>query len=441
MSKGDKGGSTRARSAFEFYCADSRADAVKRHDSKSFGDLSKAMSKAWRQIGAAERTRFEACAVIDRLRRELGKLRSQARKQPQKAADTVHLMANALGRAPLVARRNGVIAEALTALENIDKRMNDDGRALVAERIEPALRSPTTAATLQRVLGDAFGQRIMALFRKWWNAAANGLLRATISALPRDAAAAGAPPIQQSAARPAPRSSGVEEATRQKVRAMFKGTLVRCNASAALNAAGRSRDIEQELFEVAGARPKEYKQRARSLNFNLNAADGALLKRVAEGALGTRELIQLGTEELASESLKDQRREERERFFREEVRTEAPPKRRRDLFRRVSEVAAENDATVHETDANVAEAQVPLTDAHAPATSVAHPPADDSDSDTSESDSTSDESSAEASESEQSSSDSSDSESEAASEDEPPAGPHPDTEIGGFVLPLVIGGA
>lgn len=440
MSKGDTRESTRARSAFEFYCADSRADAVKRHDSKSFGDMSKAMSKAWRQIGAAERTRFEACAVIDRLRRELEKLRSQARKQPQKAADTVHLMANALGRAPLVARRNGVIAEALTALENIDKRMNDDGRALVAERIEPALRSPTTAATLQRVLGDAFGQRIMALFRKWWNAAANGLLRATISALPRDAVAASTPPIQQSAARPATRSSGVEEATRQKVRLMFKGTFVRCVASAGL-AAGRSRDIEQELFEVAGARPKEYKQRARSLNFNLNAADGALLKRVVEGALGTKELIRLGTEELASESLKDQRREERERFFREELLTEAPPKRRRDLFRRRSDPAAENDATVDGKDEDVAEAQVPLTDAHTSATSVVNPLADGSDSDTGGSDSTSDESSSEASESEQSSSDSSDSESEATSEDGPMAGPHPDTEIGGFVLPLIIGGA
>merc|ERR1712176_129973 len=82
-----------------------------------------------------------------------------------------------------------------------------------------------------------------------------------------------------------------------------------------------------------GCDPKKYRRRARSLLFNLGAANGVLLRRILEGGLSPAGLVRLGAEDLASDALKAERQEERAKYFRSEVHIEhGPPKRRRDLL-------------------------------------------------------------------------------------------------------------
>jgi hypothetical protein len=97
-----------------------------------------------------------------------------------------------------------------------------------------------------------------------------------------------------------------------------------------------SRAIEQELFALMGSEdPRDYKCRARSLVFNLGAADGALRTRVLEGELAPAELVRLDSDDLAPDAVRAERRRQREAYFRNQVHvTERVPKRRRDLHSR-----------------------------------------------------------------------------------------------------------
>jgi len=97
-----------------------------------------------------------------------------------------------------------------------------------------------------------------------------------------------------------------------------------------------SRAIEEELFALKGSEdPRDYKCRARSLVFNLGAADGALRSRVLDGELAPAELVRLGSDDLAPDAVREERRRQREAYFRSQVHvTERVPKRRYDLLSR-----------------------------------------------------------------------------------------------------------
>lgn len=118
---------------------------------------------------------------------------------------------------------------------------------------------------------------------------------------------------------------------RDKVVSMLVKTLERSgNHTPSLSHA-----IEKELFAVAGSSRKDYRSKARSLVFNLNSSDGALVGRVTRGEISAAELVRFEVEALAPDEVRAKRRAEREKYFREEVQLQhGPPRHRRDLFRR-----------------------------------------------------------------------------------------------------------
>jgi len=215
---------------------------------------------------------------------------------------------------------------------------------------------------LRQALGQRLADRVAALLRRWSQGAAAdasfgpaGDRFSTRGGDDTGTARGAAPAAGGGAHAPEPEagsceeeeepsgqsSSGVDAALRNKV----VGVLMRASARGAGRAAfTQCREIEAQLFEVAGADPKGYKSRARSLAFNLGAADGALLQRVLSGEMKAAELVRLEGEDLASDTLKAKRREERDRYFRNEVQlAQGPVKRRRDLWRLPGQTAKEED--------------------------------------------------------------------------------------------------
>ena len=122
---------------------------------------------------------------------------------------------------------------------------------------------------------------------------------------------------------------GLDDSMRSK----FVGILMRTVSQTDKACFDACSKIERALFQKCGKDPKEYRRRARSLSSNLGSSDGQLLRQVLSGALPAERLVALEGEELASEEVKEARKEERERYFRSEVHLKvAPPKRKRDLY-------------------------------------------------------------------------------------------------------------
>lgn len=145
-----------------------------------------------------------------------------------------------------------------------------------------------------------------------------------MNAAPAAAMADGAPPQR------------IDQAARSKLVGLLMQTFAKCCGKAELS---RCQTIEDQLFELVTSLGvsawREYKLRARSLIFNLRAADGTLLRRVLDGEVAPEDLVRLKPEELASDALKEERKRERERYFKSEVHlTERVPKRRRDFYGR-----------------------------------------------------------------------------------------------------------
>merc|ERR1712060_422396 len=77
--------------------------------------------------------------------------------------------------------------------------------------------------------------------------------------------------------------------------------------------------IEHELFSLVGGDGKNYRARARTLVFNLRAENCELCTRVLSEDISVGDLVSLDSENLASDAVKSQRQQIRDKHFREEV--------------------------------------------------------------------------------------------------------------------------
>ncbi|CAK0866187.1 unnamed protein product [Prorocentrum cordatum] len=211
-------------------------------------------------------------------------------------------------------------------------------RAVVGAGLGTAISTPAAAASARRALGGQQGERLWAMLRRW----------AIARAAPAAPAGGADRPARSAPKKAAAASVAAAEPLTEDVRQKVVGALMRtCASSAGRASIGTCRGIEQELFARLGSTPKEYRLRARSLLFNLRATDGILLGKVLAGSLPPSELVCLGTEELANDALKAQRKVERERYFRSEVHLAhglPPPRRRRSSLQLRPGDAAEHAA-------------------------------------------------------------------------------------------------
>jgi len=333
--KGSGGGAkiARAKSAYEFFCAEKRPELLRRHglgsNAEKFGEAMALLAKAWQDTAPADRAKYEGCAALSRHKSLIERTAKEARSDTSapKLASVVKSTVIALGRADHLAHSNGLVREVVSALEGLDQKMKWQVRAAVGRQLGPGAASAAATDMAHKVLGPVLGERLMGLLRRWHGLGSNG----NKAAPAKEHQAAG--PVPEAEAASPGAQAGADTPLDQDVRNKVVGMLMRAFArGSGKSEVVRCRGIEDELFAAAPS-PKEYKRRARSLLFNLGAADGALMRRVASGELSPKALVGLGAEDLASDALKAERVEERERYFRCEVHDlQGPPKTRRGLF-------------------------------------------------------------------------------------------------------------
>ena len=79
-------------------------------------------------------------------------------------------------------------------------------------------------------------------------------------------------------------------------------------------------NLEQELSEIYAEKPREYKSRVFTLNFNLSdKKNSSLRRRIFQGQFSPKELTVASSEELASDDLQEKRKEQRDRYFSTQV--------------------------------------------------------------------------------------------------------------------------
>jgi len=293
---------------------------------ENFGAASKALSAAWSKLNSSERKPFEAQAMIDRCRKEIQDLRGAKLKEPKglsKAASSVKTAVQTLSHLSDTSLANVLIE----ALESLDGRLGNAGRATLSQSFRGGARAPEVLAACGQ-LGAQLGGRLVALLRKW-------------SSVPASQAR---PNRRREVTTTTTNSTEVKDRPKMKVprdvdglddsmRSKFVGILMRTVSQTDKACFDACSKIERALFQKCGKDPKEYRRRARSLSSNLGSSDGQLLRQVLSGALPAERLVALEGEELASEEVKEARKEERERYFRSEVHLKvAPPKRKRDLY-------------------------------------------------------------------------------------------------------------
>jgi len=114
---------------------------------------------------------------------------------------------------------------------------------------------------------------------------------------------------------------------RRKVVKLFTQTL---EPNAGECAVELSAQMEQALWTAVGDEKRAYKLQARTLAFNLGASDSALLRSVLDGSMELEKLVCLKGEELLPPRDQVMRKEQRDRYFRDEVQLkEGAQKRRR----------------------------------------------------------------------------------------------------------------
>lgn len=326
----------RARSAYQFFVSERRAEVLRAHGlagrPDAFGEAQRLLAQAWQALDDHSRAPFEAAAALDRHRKAVEGLAASA--PPQQLAATLGDCVAGIGAAAALGATALPPDRVLTAMEAIDGRLTSSVRSAVALRLgSGAGGDGATVDAVRSAYGAAAADRLRAFLRRFRGAVSGQIEAAAAPPRPKPQAK---PQAEAKAAKPQaeakakPQSEELGEETRSRV----VGLLMRTVAKAAGKANfALCRRIEDALHASAGREPKEYKRRARSLAFNLGASDGALLNRVVNGELAPVDLVRLDAEELASDALKAERREERERYFRSEVHDVAgPPKRRRDLL-------------------------------------------------------------------------------------------------------------
>ena len=333
-----RGKGDRAKHAFMCFSKEKRKDVLVEAGLKdgpeNFGAASKALSAAWSKLNSSERKPFEAQAMIDRCRKEIQDLRGAKLKEPKglsKAASSVKTAVQTLSHLSDTSLANVLIE----ALESLDGRLGNAGRATLSQSFRGGARAPEVLAACVQ-LEDQLGGRLVALLRKWSSVPASQARpnrRREVTTTTTGTEVKDRPKMK------VPRDvDGLDDSMRSK----FVGILMRTVSQTDKACFDACSKIERALFQKCGKDPKEYRRRARSLSSNLGSSDGQLLRQVLSGALPAERLVALEGEELASEEVKEARKEERERYFRSEVHLKvAPPKRKRDLYHMAEDLPRE----------------------------------------------------------------------------------------------------
>ncbi|CAE8591742.1 unnamed protein product [Polarella glacialis] len=318
----------RARSAYIYFSTSQRKAVLQKRgiDDKpaNFVDAARALAAAWKDMDEVDRAPFEDCAAIDRSRRDVDCLRGAALTGSNEVGTAVKGAVDGLARAPPASSFSCATTAAeglIEALERLDARLGPGGRAAAAEGIRRIGSSSTVVSSAAAVLGARLTGRLSELLKRWATAPPARPSAARPARAAPATATTGAPPRSSHAA-----TGDLDDETRSRVVGMLMRTSARGAGKASFQ---KCREVEQALFRKFGSDSKEYRRRARSLNYNLGATDGALLQRVLEGTLDAAQLVVLQAEELAPEALKAQRQEERERYFKSEVQLTAGPQKRR----------------------------------------------------------------------------------------------------------------
>lgn len=303
---------------------------------KTLSASAKALAGAWHALPAGQKVRFESLSSADRHRAELQTLYKEARlpNASLKVAAAARSAVSVLGRVPANCHvlASGPIGGLVMAIEDLDKRMSVQVRAAVGATLVPSLGSPAASASMRRTLGEQLGARLAAVLRRWVEARSKQPASQSVSKV-------GSRPLSEppSRKRPAPAAAKqsavnaeVDDTIRDRVVGLLMRTFSRCVSKASFS---KAKEVEASIYEVAHDSAKDYKQRARTIVFNLSAGDGVLLNKVLEGQLLPSELVKMGVDELAPEAVREERRKERERYFRTEVHdVVGPPKRRKELY-------------------------------------------------------------------------------------------------------------
>eukprot|EP00927_Polykrikos_kofoidii_P051387 TRINITY_DN45184_c0_g1_i1.p1 TRINITY_DN45184_c0_g1~~TRINITY_DN45184_c0_g1_i1.p1 ORF type:complete len:445 (-),score=76.04 TRINITY_DN45184_c0_g1_i1:15-1349(-) len=318
------GGSTRtkAKSAYSLFCADRRANILRDHGVNdgpvNLGEASQLLALAWRELPADGRQLYEEYAQLERFRVELDLLKACSMDIVPKIANIVREVVKALGRLTHNPHSSSItstiVASTTAALEGLDRRLKPYIRAALGERLGAQSASSAVGGKLRQIVGVSSTDRLVALLRRWQSEQLSALSTTTAAVV-----------RSRTKTVEAPKTGPLDGDTRKKVIGLLMRTFARGIGQAMF---ARCKQIEEELFTFVGKDPKEYRRRARSLAFNLNVPDGALRRRLLDGALQPKELVRLDCEDLASDLLRAERIQERERYFRTEIHDMAgPPKR------------------------------------------------------------------------------------------------------------------
>lgn len=325
-----RGKGSRAKHAFMCFSKEKRKDVLAEVGLKdapeNFGAASKALSSAWAKLNEAQRKPFEASALIDRCRKEISELRGAKLKDAKgldEMASTVKKGVQTLAHLS----DTSLAAVLLEALESLDARLGNAGRARLSQTFRGGARAPEVLAACAQLRSAQLGGRLVALLRKWSSVPAS---QARPTPTSRRTQKVSVPSIE---APPVVMPRG-DTALDDSMRSKFVGILMRTVSQTDKACFDACSKIERALFERCGKDPKEYRRRARSLSHNLGSSDGQLLRQVLSGELTAERLVALEGDDLAPEAVKEARKEERERYFRSEVHLKvAPPKRKRDLYK------------------------------------------------------------------------------------------------------------
>jgi len=360
----------RRKSAYSLYSAECRADVLRGQGiedvPQNFGEASRAVARSWSELDAEAKQKFEVRGRIDQHRGTLlgfAKKRS-LEKDVEKVASEVRHAIKDFGKLPREERAGELVAGVIAAMQELDKKLSRDLQAALGASVGDRLPSAEAAQNFRKALGTELGGRLVTLLQRWHKAAASKPRAATAtptparSARPQAASSASMAPAKRPQAASSSSTAPAEEAgdagavdntTRNKVVGIMMKTSARGSGKASFQTC---RNIEEELFKLYGLTPKEYFRRARSLRFNLGAADGALLKRVQEGELSPAELVKMNIEDLAPEAVREERERERERYFKTEVHlTGRIRKRRRTNYGRAAERLSDGSGFLDETQA------------------------------------------------------------------------------------------
>eukprot|EP00933_Yihiella_yeosuensis_P025964 TRINITY_DN20142_c0_g3_i2.p1 TRINITY_DN20142_c0_g3~~TRINITY_DN20142_c0_g3_i2.p1 ORF type:complete len:634 (+),score=168.03 TRINITY_DN20142_c0_g3_i2:282-1904(+) len=307
------------------------------------------MAAAWKELDEKSKAPYEACAALDRVRKEVDGFKGSSARSASvdSLGPLIRSTLNVLAKAPPTSLScSETAAKGLVeALERLDSRLQSSaGRAAAAASIRSIaagsggnIMSSPKISSAAAAVGARLGGRLVQVLKRWATSTpsrpstpASSVVERKPKSSKTSAKMAAVGAALGGTKRPASAASGdkLSDETRSRV----VGMLMRVAARGAGKASfARCQAVERALFDRYGSDMKEYRSRARSLSFNLGSSDGALLQRVLDGDLEAAQLVRLEAEDLASDALKAERQAERDRYFRSELLLTEKPKRRRGL--------------------------------------------------------------------------------------------------------------